>query len=532
MNADGIKEAIFRIGSALTLAAVAISIVGCDGSSDSDQPSSSSDDWPTANLPAQAALTVDDTQFLPQSMMREWHVQLDNLGVRPTGSEAHEAYTDELYKRLQKAGVENLYFEELEIDKWTPESWSLSIADGTEQLPASYIPSSGSTPSGGIEAELEYLTPETLGAIFQGKVSAETLFAQFNGKIVLVDFVVPARTASDFTENAFDVYDPENVIQDDTPYERMFTGTQVVLEILETLKSIGSAGVVFIVNEAGDATLTKHYSPYHGRVYDVPGLYVDRQVGAQLRNEAAVDNSINLELIASIEPAVTRNLIGIIPGASEELILLNSHTDGSNATEDNGPNAIVDMAQYLTRLPQDSMERGIMIMLSTGHFYSGVGIKDFLKRERDDGLIDRIAAVISIEHMGLLEYLYEDGGLVASGMNEPGTLYMPDQAPLIKAGQNWASNSDSAPTFLNPPTNPDGDSSYRNAVWPGEGQYFWGIAGIPTINYITGPAYLLKYDIVTVDFVDFDLMHRQTVAFTQMALDLMGVPREELPNRF
>ena len=81
-----------------------------------------------------------------------------------------------------------------------------------------------------------------------------------------------------------------------------------------------------------------------------------------------------------------------------------------------------------------------------------------------------------------------------------------------------------------PPLKPNG-SYAENAVWPGEGHYFWGAGGIPTINYLTGPAYLLNYGINTTAFVDFNLLHRETVAFTQMALDLTRVPRSELPRR-
>ncbi|MND64408.1 hypothetical protein D3C81_315890 [compost metagenome] len=65
----------------------------------------------------------------------------------------------------------------------------------------------------------------------------------------------------------------------------------------------------------------------------------------------------------------TKNIVGTIAGKSDELIVLNSHTDGTNGVEDNVPNAVIDIAQYLTRLPKKSLDRRIMIMLSTDHFY-------------------------------------------------------------------------------------------------------------------------------------------------------------------
>lgn len=72
-----------------------------------------------------------------------------------------------------------------------------------------------------------------------------------------------------------------------------------------------------------------------------------------LRNRVLAGTApvLRLTLAATVQQVQTRNLIGIIPGKSEELMVLNSNTDGTNGLETNGPNAIVDMAQYLARLP-------------------------------------------------------------------------------------------------------------------------------------------------------------------------------------
>lgn len=80
----------------------------------------------------------------------------------------------------------------------------------------------------------------------------------------------------------------------------------------------------------------------------------------------------------------------MIPGQSDELVVLNSHTDGTNGLEDNGPDVIVDIAQYLARLPGEALPRSVMIMLSAGHFAGGNAIKDFLHRHAGDGVLDRI----------------------------------------------------------------------------------------------------------------------------------------------
>ena len=46
-----------------------------------------------------AAATVDSSQFLPAAQLRQWHEELDDMGLRATGSPIHEHYIDVLISR-------------------------------------------------------------------------------------------------------------------------------------------------------------------------------------------------------------------------------------------------------------------------------------------------------------------------------------------------------------------------------------------------------------------------------------------------
>lgn len=263
----------------------------------------------------------------------------------------------------------------------------------------------------------------------------------------------------------------------------------------------------------------------------MPGLFVDRAAGAKLAAAAAENVALRLKLPARVETVETRNLIGIIPGASDDITVVHSHTDGTNGIEDNGPNAIVDMAQYLARLPRAALPRTVMIMLSSGHFAGGIGVESFLARHANDGLLNRLAAVVTIEHLGAREYLPDAAGnLVATGKFEPSAMYLPRIPALIAASQAFQKNADVSPSVVATPVNPGGNGTANDSVWPGEGQYFWGQGKVPTVNYITGPCYLLAWGagVTTADKVDYDRMHRETAGFTQMVLDLSRVPLAEL----
>ena len=51
---------------------------------------------------------------------------------------------------------------------------------------------------------------------------------------------------------------------------------------------------------------------------------------------------------------------------------------------------------------------------------------------------------------------------------------------------------------------------------------------IPTLNYAKAPTYQLSYGIGTLTQMDYRLMQRETVALTQMLLDLSRVPYADL----
>ena len=302
-------------------------------------------------------------------------------------------------------------------------------------------------------------------------------------------------------------------------------GDITTLDALQAAGAVGGIGILSARYERAHGL----YVPYDRVLRQVPSLYVDQDVGAQLKQLAANSPTLRLTLPAEVKQVTTRNLIGIIPGASDELTVINSHTDGTNGLEDNGPNAIVAMAQYLARLPRQSLPRSIMLMLSSGHFAGGVGVEAFLSTHKNDGLLDRIASVTTLEHLGAQEWLPDSSGnLAPTGKPEISALFMPEIQALADASCKMLVDSQSYPGLVAKPTNGSGDGTADNAVWPGEGQYFWGEGHIPTINFITGPDYLINWGISTADKIDFDRMRRQAIAFTQMQLDLSRQPASTL----
>ncbi len=475
--------------------------------------------WPTAALSTDDATTVDPAQFISAAQLNSWGVDLDNRGLRATGTQTHEDYIDELHTRLACAGVTQLSYEQVPLTRWSVDSWSLAIANGASAGPvqvAAYVPYSGSTPAQGVTAPLVYLDSNTTPTA-----------ANAGGKIVLFDAPVGSTIIGAFQFIAMGTYDPNHTLVPTQNYSRPYLNQPTTL--LDQLSAAGAAGAIGII-PLPYATAHGAYYPYDRKLRSAPSLFVAQDVGAQLKQLATAGGTqMTLTLPAQVTQVNTRNLIGIIPGASTDLTVINSHTDGSNGVEDNGPNAIIGMAQYLTRLPSSALPRTVMIMLSSGHFAGGIGVETFLAAHKNDGLLQRIASVVTIEHLGAQEWVPDSNGLLApTGKPETGAFFMPKIQALVNASYDALKNANAAPAFVLPPLNPQGDGTADNAVWPGEGQYFYGEGGVPTANYITGPYYLLNWGVTTADKIDFTRMRNEMVAFTQMQLDLSRVSKTDL----
>lgn len=486
------------------------------------------DSWPGAALPASDANLVDATQFIGQAQLQTWGEQLDQLGLRATGSPTHEANIEALAARLVCAGVQDVHFEEVPLDHYmTVGQWTLSIPSGSSAGPvqvAGYIPYTGPTAAQGVTAPLVYLDSNT----------APTA-ANAGGKIVIFDMstsLLPAGLPTPtlaFSLYAMGLY--QFLARGTETYSRPYLGIGAVTTELDELVAAGAAGAIAIFpgvySEAYGA-----YFPYDYVQRSVPGLFVDQNTGAALKSLASSGTSATITLTGQVSAVTTRNIVGTIPGASDELTVINSHTDGTNGLEDNGPNAIVGIAQYLARLPRSALPRTVMIMLSAGHFTGGSGIEQYLKAHAGDGTLQRIASITTIEHLGAQDWEPDaSGDLVYTGKSEAGAMFLPPIQKLADASYDWFINADAGAGAVLKPLNASGSGTADDAIWPGEGQYFWGLAKIPTANYITGPTYLLNWGVSTADKIDFDRMRREMIATAQMQLDLSGIPMSDLSTQ-
>lgn len=123
-----------------------------------------------------------------------------------------------------------------------------------------------------------------------------------------------------------------------------------------------------------------------------------------------------LVLHAEIEEnADSDTLYAILPGTnSSENILINTHTDGPNAREENGGVGLLAMAEYFSKLPLEQRQRDLVFVFVTGHFQipqfgiQGQATTRWLQDHPElwdgEGGHQKAVAGLTLEHLGCREW--------------------------------------------------------------------------------------------------------------------------------
>jgi hypothetical protein len=299
--------------------------------------------------------------------------------------------------------------------------------------------------------------------------------------------------------------------------------------IRDTISLLTQAGAVATVGIWTDlpGKWGRQYTPYDGTPTAIPGLWIDKLGGAALKDKAANGASATVVLQATTAKVRTHNVVGFIPGRSPELTVLHSHTDGTNGMEENGQLPIIATAQYLARLPLKKRERTIMVMLSSGHFHGGAGIRGWIDQHARD-LLPRVTSIQTIEHVGCTEWLPDAGGeITATGHPEIGAWFAVPSAGLVAPLEAQVRRDGLTGTVARPyVAHPEAPG--QRTGWPGEGTYFWLYGGLRDGNFITGPYGLITADLDTTGMVDYAHMRRSAMSSVTTTLQLAATSNREL----
>jgi len=429
------------------------------------------------------------TRHLPDAdAVWAWQKQLAAWAPCFTGSASHNAWVDWLGSRLQAAGIAPQR-QGFKFPYWQPHAYGLWL-DGKPVHSTGYRPHSGSTGPGGVTAEMAYAgTTPSLD------------FAHAAGRIVLIDVAALARPNLTGT----------------TPVQ-----TGMGAPNLDPAVQAGAKAVVYIWNGFSDANAQWQMQPFFGPPTPVPTLWVGHAAGERLKAAASKGAKLKFVLDATEHPDTGSDTVwGVLPGATDEVVVVNTHTDGCNATEENGGLAIVSLAWALSRLPRAERRKTYVFLMTTGHFSHGFirGAESWQKANPE--LMAKAVACMTCEHLGAREWRDVAGVYKDTGAYTPATAYTPTR-PMARLFTEVSKASGAQAMTAIDPMQP-GQRFY------GEGSSFWR-AGVPTVAYITGPDYLMAAPPKggEIEKLDKARLHQELVVFARTLERIDAMTKAEI----
>lgn len=441
--------------------------------------------------------TLGDNQSVQNEVQR-----MVDFGPRYTGSAAHRQFIDYLDQEFQAAGLTTSR-DPYPIDEWIAEDSSLTVKSdkGTENIPIdSLYPRSASTSATGVEGPLRYVgvplqfnsldltALETQSAFLQNLrdqlgsallASLGSVASGLRGAIAVIEVPLVPLTLGLFYPFATLINDKNKTLSPLTDYKRSWVSGLFVLEPLcDLVAQAGAAGVIFVLDSSAENTQGQ-YLPFSGQFASIPAFLVNRVTGNRLKR-LANNATANMRLVArKVSGLSTDTLVATLPGVSDEVIVINTHTDGPNVCEEDGAVGCLMLARYFAKIPLSQRPRTLVFSMLTGHMAPNMPQGDgFIEAHPD--IMQRCVAVVTLEHLGMREWLDDEAGYHSTNRPEPAVLFHSNTGiadAAVRAARETALD--------------------RLMVCKPLGVLFFGVglpfqlAGYPCLAYISGPNYLV-----------------------------------------
>lgn len=463
------------------------------------------------------ALTLDGLPSL--STVWDWIERINSFGPRMTGNTAQARAIDFLAGEFQAMGID-IHRDSLTMRRWTPMTTALALSNGEEIAVAAPYPYSGLTPPDGVSGEM---------VLFKGRVRS---FKKAQGKIAVVtvqrrDFAAALMKVATKRRSQL----PEGTGFPDGFASMLITGTLGVS--IQRAREDGVLGVVFILEGVSEAQLADQMLPFITPYRDIPAIWVTQAAGDRLK--AAIDQGLHgrLTLDGSLDDVSTDTLYAVLPGTNpNETIIINTHTDGPNACEENGGAGVLALARHFSAMPRSARNRTLVFVLVTGHFQIpqfGVNGNQATSRwlkmhpELWDGNAGHAKAVagVTIEHLGCLEWRDDlaKGRPMPTGKLELDLVFTANKAmDDVYVSATQGRNKLRALTV----------SPRAAPAMLGEGQPLYA-AGIPTISNVPVPDYLCQIlPEGGLDRLDPEYAYQQVETFARTVAILDCMPSKDI----
>lgn len=465
-------------------------------------------------------MKIDLTGITSPELLQQEVEKMNSFGVRLTGTKAQRNFIKYIKSQIHEMGLET-FSDPSRFMRWEEKSKKIVInaEDGDVEVPiSSAFPYSGETPAEGITAPLTLVNEKHVGYLTTA------------GKIAVVEVneldFLPSEIA--FDEKGRSI--PEGLTLP-SHYNGPVATAFVNFPFLRMAKLAGAKAVICIWKGINDDCIEGQYLPFILGYQGIPAVWVNSKNGQKVIEEAKKGSTATFTLEAEIEKyAKTESFWCVLDGEEDgESVIINTHTDGTNCIEENGPIAMLAMIKYLKDKP---LKRTHIFVFVTGHFrlpnfknIDGGGVQATSKwlmahRSHWDGKEGHLKAVagLSVEHLGCKMWKTEDGEYKQTGDVETEIVYTGNQ----KLDDIYFDSLDERTKVYTLTLRG------HNFLHFGEGQPLFN-CGIPEIALVTAPDCLCVIsENDEMDKFDAELMYEQIVSFIKMALMIEELSTEEI----
>lgn len=442
--------------------------------------------------------------------IRHDYQRMVDFGPRLPGHPNHVRFVDALASEFKQLGLVLEPCTSYPYERWDPLRYGLELEVGGafQSVPrVAYYVRSAPTPPEGLTGPLVYGGTIT-------KNGPTNLGDVPRGSIVVFDAVLPPTTIRNLANpHHVHVPDAQRDAYLDGPYKRLWMTPPFAIE--EAMAK-GAAAVVIIMDVSSEM-IQDNFSP-HSSAYcpPLPALFVGQDTGEAVRRLAKLGARARLTLDAQWVASNVPSLTAILPGRSDEVMIINTHTDGQNFIEENGCMTLVQLARHFVSLSGDERLRRTLVFVGwPGHMTGVLPECEGWCREHPE-LMKRAAAAFTIEHLGAPEWEDIPGkGYGPTGRNE----YM-NFATTGGVLTDWV--KEGFTTF------DLGEHGIQHGPGITTGAVFHE-SGVPHVGVIGGPNYLLG--VVAnghMDKLDADLAARQTAMLAELIKRADRVPAARL----
>ena len=377
--------------------------------------------------------TVLKKSFMPSpEKIQGWHLIKDAGGPTFAGSPSWNRYMAFLEKNFQCSGLVDIKKDTFTYNRWFTSDgrntgyWGLSV-DGKEIPVASYWAYSGSTPLSGVTAPLVYYDQDNPPASIEGKIVV------FDIPVLSSDSLPPEMLNPGFEYAS----DPDSVPTDSFITEQFYQVTYYSLfGGLSDILAQGKAAGGLVIADMGPGRAAGIYTlPPPPSEFGVPGLFLDRVAGREVRQAAMEGRRATLKLMAMREKAEAYFLSGFLPGknygkAEDAMVLLITHTDGPGLSQENGALGILAVIQYFSNIPRNERPRTLLVLLDPQHYMPGRHSIKWYSLHPEAA--SKIVASMGVEHLGQIEYREQGDEFLPTGLPEVTKVFVQDNEALIK----------------------------------------------------------------------------------------------------